>query len=198
LQGEGQEFESPHLHHRNFAPRAAAGDAMTSKFAAAVAAAFVMTTIAVRAADVPPDAEKTIAADYQLGCTAAMNPTDANLDAAAAFLSPDFVDIDVKGNKTSRDQVVALEKQQMKQLNTSVCDPSTESSVLNADGTITVVEDLHLTGTLQAPDGGHALEVTAKAQDTWKQVKGTWMQSQSQQLRNLVKMDGKVVQDDGQ
>lgn len=171
---------------------------MTSKFAAALAAAFVMTTIAVRAADAPPDAQKAITADYQLGCTAAINPTDSNLDAATAFLSSDFVDIDVKGKKTARDQVVALEKQQMKQLHTNVCDPTMESSVLNADGTVTVVEDLHLTGSLQAPDGNHDLEVTAKTQDTWKQVNGAWMQSQSQQLRNLVKMDGNVVQDEGQ
>ena len=70
--------------------------------------------------------------------------------------------------------------------------------MLNADGTIAVVEDLHVIGSLQAPDGTHQLDVTAKIQDTWKQVKGTWMQSQSQQLRNLVKMDGNVVQDEGQ
>ena len=171
---------------------------MTLKFAAAFTAAFILTAAAVRAADVPPDAQKAITTDYQLGCTAAINPTDSNLAAAFIYLSPDFVDIDVKGKKTPRDTVIAMGKQNMKQLHTSVCDPTTESSVLNADGTITTVEALHLVGSLQAPDGNHELEVTAKAQDTWKQVNGTWMQSQSQQLRNLVKMDGNVVQDEGQ
>lgn len=171
---------------------------MTSKFAAAVAAAFVMTTIAVRAADVPPDAQKAITTDYQLSCTAALNPSDSNLEAAFGYLSSDFVDSDTKGKKTTRDQVVASGKQNMKQLHTNVCDPTMESSVLNADGTVTVVESLHLTGSLQAPDGNHDLEVTSKSQDTWKQVNGTWMLSQSQELRNLVKMDGNVVQDEGQ
>ncbi len=171
---------------------------MTSKFATALAGAIVLTSAAARAADVPADAQKAIAADYQLGCTAAINPTDSNLAAAFTFLSPDFVDINVKGKKTPRDQVVAMGTQSMKLLHTSTCEPTTESSVLNADGTIAVVEDLHVIGSLQAPDGTHQLDVTAKMQDTWTQVKGTWMQSQSQQLRNLVKMDGNVVQDEGQ
>lgn len=171
---------------------------MTSKFAPALVAAFVVTTAALRAADVPSDAQKAITGDYQLGCTAALNPTDANLDAAAAILSPDFVDIDVKGKKTARDQVVSLEKAQMKQLHATACDPSTESLALNADGTITVIESVHVLGTVQGQDGSHELEVTAKTQDTWKQVNGVWMQSQSQGLHNLVKLDGKVVQDEGQ
>lgn len=172
---------------------------MTSKFIAALATAIVLSSGAVRAADAPSaDAQKAITADYALGCTAAINPTDSNLDAAFGFLSPDYVDIDVKGKKTTRDQVVASGKQNMKQLRTTTCDPTTESSVANADGSVTVVEDLHLVGTVQAPDGNHDIEVTLKAQDTWKQVNGTWMQTQSQELRNLVKMDGNVVQDEGQ
>ena len=56
----------------------------------------------------PADAQKTIAADYQLGCTAAINPTDSNLAAAFTFLSPDFVDTNVKGKKTHARQVVAM------------------------------------------------------------------------------------------
>ncbi len=171
---------------------------MTSKFAAALTAALVMTTAVVRAADVPPDVQKTIAADYQLGCAAALDPSEANLTAAFAYLSPDYVDTDFKGKKFTRDESVAQGKQAMKQLHTTLCEPTLVSSTLNADGTITAVEQVHVTGTLQAPDGNHDLEVTAKAQDTWKQVNGTWMQTSSQELRNLVKMDGNVVQDEGQ
>ncbi len=171
---------------------------MRSKFAAALATAVILTAAAARAADVPADADKAIAADYALGCTAAETPSDGNIDAAFAYLSPDYVDIDVKGKKSTRDEVVAIGKQQIKQLHTTACDATTESSELNADGTITVVEDLHVLGTIQAPDGSHSLEVTSKSQDTWKQVNGTWMQSQSQETRNLVKMDGNVVDDEGQ
>ncbi len=170
---------------------------MTLKFASVLATAVVLTTAAVRAAGVPSDAQKAITADYAAGCTAALNPTDANIDAAFAFLSPDYIDIGFKGEKRTRDQVIAVGKQQMKQLHTTTCDPTTVSSVLNADGTITIVEGEHIVGTLQSTDGNHHLEVTGQSQDTWKQIKGTWMQTQSQETRNLVKMDGNVVQDEG-
>lgn len=172
---------------------------MTSKFVSGLVAAFVVTTAALRAADVPPDVLKTIAADYQLGCTAALDPSDANLTAAFAFLSPDYVDTDLKGKKLTRDESVAQGTQAMKQLHTTLCEPTLVSSTLNPDGTITSVEQVHVTGTVQAQDGSsHNLEVTAKAQDTWKQLNGAWMQTSSQELRSLVKMDGNVVQDEGQ
>jgi len=171
---------------------------MISKFAAGLVAALVVTIGALRAADVPPDVQKTIAADYQVSCTAVFNPTDSNLDAAFAYLSPDYVELGVKGTKYTRDQVVEVSKQQMKQLHATVCDPLMDSSVLNADGTITIVESLHVIGTVHAQDGNHNIEMTLKAQDTWEQVKGIWMQSQGQELRSLVKMDGTVVQDESQ
>jgi len=171
---------------------------MTSKFAAALTTAIILTSALARA-DAPSDAaSKAINADYQMGCTAAITPTDANLDAAFAYLAPDYVDTDVKGKRHTRDEVVSAGKQQMKQLHTSICDPTIESSTLNADGTVTVVTSLHVTGTLTTPDGDHNLEVTARSQDTWKQINGTWMQTSSTELRNLVKMDGNVVQDEGQ
>ena len=110
---------------------------MTSKFAAALSAALVLSIGAARAADVPPDVTKTIIADYALGCAAALDPSDANLTAAFGFYSPDFVNTDVKGKKFTRDQVVANGKQQMKQLHTTACEPSIVSQTLNADGTVT-------------------------------------------------------------
>jgi hypothetical protein len=171
---------------------------MTSKFVSALVAAFVVTTAALRAAGVPPDAQRTIAADYQLGCAAALDPSDANLTAAFAFLSPDYVDTDLKGKALTREESVAQDTLAMKQLHTTLCEPTLVSLTLNADRTITSVEQVHVTGTLQAPDGSHNLEVTAKVQDTWKQLNGTWMQTSSQELRNLVTMDGHVVQDEGQ
>jgi ketosteroid isomerase-like protein len=171
---------------------------MTSKFAAALSAALVLSIGAARAADVPPDVTKTITADYALGCAAALDPSDANLTAAFAFYSPDFVDLDVKGKKFTRDQVVANGKHQMKQLHTTACEPSIVSETLNADGTVTVVAAVHVAGSIQAPDGNHDLDVSAKAQDTWTQTAGTWQLTQTQDLHTLVKMDGNVVQDEGQ
>ncbi|MGB6985008.1 MAG: hypothetical protein WBD74_03415 [Candidatus Aquilonibacter sp.] len=171
---------------------------MTSKFISAFVAAFVVTTAALRAATVPPNVQMAIAADYQLGCTAALDPSDANLAAAFAFLSPDYVDTDIKGQKYTREQSVAQGTQGMKSLHTTVCEPTLVSSTLNGDRTITAVEQVHLIGTVQANSGTHDLDVTVKAQDTWKQLNGTWIQTSSQELRNLVKMDGNVVQDEGQ
>lgn len=171
---------------------------MTSKFAVAFASALVLSIGAARAADVPPDVAKTITTDYALGCAAALDPSDANLDAAFSYLSPDYVDIDAKGKKHTRDETVTVGKQQMKQLHTTACEPGIVSETLNADGTITVVTTVHVAGSIQAPDGNHDLDVNAKAQDTWKQAGATWQETQSQELHTVVKMDGNVVQDEGQ
>jgi hypothetical protein len=86
----------------------------------------------------------------------------------------------------------------MKQLHTTACEPSIVSETLNADGTVTVVAAVHVAGSIQAPDGNHDLDVSAKAQDTWTQTAGTWQLTQTQDLHTLVKMDGNVVQDEGQ
>ena len=171
---------------------------MTSKFAVALASALVLSLATARAADVPPDVAKTITTDYALGCTAALDPSDANLTAAFSYLSPDYVDLDVKGKKHTRDETVTIGKQQMKQLHTTACEPAVVSETLNADGTITVVATVHVAGSIQAPDGNHDLDVNAKAQDTWKQAGTAWQETQSQELHTVVKMDGNVVQDEGQ
>jgi len=172
---------------------------MTSKFAVALASALVLSLATARAADVPPDVAKTITADYALGCTAALDPSDANLTAAFSYLSPDYVDLDVKGKKHTRDETVTIGKQQMKQLHTTACEPAIVSETLNADGTITVVATVHVAGSIQSSDGGsHNLDVNAKTQDTWKQVGSAWQESQSKELHTVVKMDGNVVEDEGQ
>jgi hypothetical protein len=172
---------------------------MTSRFALALASGLVLSSGIVRAADVPPDVAKTITTDYALGCTAALDPSDANLDAAFTYYSPDFVDVDTKGKKHTRDETVTIAKQQMKQLHTTACEPAVVSETLNADGTITVVTTVHVAGTVEYPDGSkHDLDVNAKAQDTWKQVGSAWQESQSQALHTVVKVDGNVVQDEGQ
>lgn len=171
---------------------------MSSKFAAALVSMLALSMTAARAADVPPDVQKTINSDYQLGCTAALDPSDANLTAAFAYLSTDYVYTDAKGKTHAHDEVVTNGKQQMKQLHTTACEPSVASETLNADGSVTVVTQVHVAGSIQAPDGNHDLDVVAKAQDTWKQVSGAWMETQSQELHTVVKMDGNVVQDEGQ
>jgi len=150
-------------------------------------------------ADAVPDAvAKTLATDYQLNCTAATDPTDANLNAAFALLSPDFVSIDMKGKQTAHDAFIAQNKQQIKLLHITTCDNAVESETSPDPNTVVVDVTAKFAGQIQAPDGNHDLDASAKSEDTWKLVNGTWLQTQSKELRSLVKIDGKVVQDEGQ
>jgi hypothetical protein len=163
---------------------------------AAITAAFALPLVA--SADAVPDAaQKTITADYQLGCTAFQDPTDTNLTAFFALLAPEFVQIDFKGNQTQRDGYVAQQKQLMKQLHITSCNNTIQSSTLSDPSTIVVVVAVKFAGQIQAPDGNHDIEGTSGAQDTWKLENGSWLQTQTKAVSALVKIDGKVVQDEG-
>jgi hypothetical protein len=63
--------------------------------------------------------------------------------------------------------------------------------------TVVVVATSHVTGAIPGQDGKHQLDATNKSSDTWKLVNGTWMETQSKDLRILVKVDGKVADDEG-
>jgi hypothetical protein len=167
------------------------------KVAAAFACALVATAGGARAADVDAATQKLLAANYALDCTAAFAPTDANLDAAFANLTPDFINIDPTGKQATRDQVVGMGKQQMKMLHATVCTNTPGSMSATDPNTIVLVNTLHIEGDVQTPDGKHALVLTDKAQDTWKNVGGKWMETQSKDLHVLVQIDGNVVQDEG-
>jgi hypothetical protein len=162
-----------------------------------ICAAFAMPLIA-RADAVPDAASQTLAADYKLNCTAALDPTDANLNAAFATLSPAFVSIDFKGKQTQRDAFVASAKQQIKLLHVTACDNTLTSVTAPDANTVVVVVSSKLAGQIQAPDGSHDIDALSKTQDTWKLTNGAWLESEGKELSNLVKIDGKVVQDEGQ
>lgn len=170
---------------------------MRLKTAVAFSCVLIASAAGAKAADVDDATQKAIAANYALACAAAFDPSDANLDAAFAILGPDFVNVDVKGAQQTRDQIVGRGKQQMKMLHATACDNKVESIVSTDPNTVVVVNVLHIEGDLQAPDGKHEFLLTNKAQDTWKNVDGKWLQSQSKDLRILVKIDGSVVQDQG-
>jgi len=170
---------------------------MLLKIASALLCAAVATPLVARADAVPDAAAKAIAADYQLLCTATQDPSDANLDAAFGLLAPDFVHVDFKGKQMQRDAFVAQGKQQIKQLHVTTCANTVGSTTLSDPNTIVVVVTGKIAGQLQAPDGNHDIEATTSSQDTWKLVNGTWLQTQSKDVSALVKVDGKVVQDEG-
>ena len=125
------------------------------------------------------------------------DPTDANLGAAFALLAPDFVHVDFKGKEMQRAEFVAQGKQEIKQLHITSCANTIQSTTLSDASTIVVVVSGKIAGQIQAPDGNHDIEATTSSQDTWKLVNGTWLQTQSKDVSALVKIDGKVVQDEG-
>ena len=170
---------------------------MLLKLTIALLCAAVVAPVAARADAVPDAATKTITTDYQLFCTATQDPTDANLNSAFAMLSPDFVHVDFKGKQMQRDAYIAQGKQQIKQLHITSCANTINSSTLSDPNTIVIVATGKIAGQIQAPDGNHDLDATTSSQDTWKLVNGTWMQTQSKDVSALVKIDGKVVQDEG-
>jgi hypothetical protein len=112
-------------------------------------------------------------------------------------LSPDYVAVDFKGTEHKRDEVLSLEKQQLKTFKASSCDNKFNSVTQTDPSTIVVVNTSDIAGEIQAPDGKHDFTATNKAQDTWKLADGKWLQTQSKMLHVLVKVDGNVVQDQG-
>jgi hypothetical protein len=170
---------------------------MLYKIAGALLCAAIALPLAAAAAPVPDDAQKAIAAAYQINCAAALTPTDANTSAASALLAPDFVHVDFKGKQTPRDAFIAEQKQQMKQLHLTTCTNTVDSTTVSDATTVVAVVSAKVAGQIQAPDGNHDVDVTQSDQDTWKLENGTWLMTQSKDVSALVKIDGKVVQDEG-
>lgn len=165
---------------------------------ALVTAAAVLLVAAPARADVAPDVQKALNDNYQLTCAAVLDPSDKNMDAAVAPLSPDFVNVDFKGTERKRDELVGMMKQQLKTFHGTSCDVKMDSVTQSDPNTIVVVSSLKIAGEIQAPDGKHDVEQTAKSQDTWALSNGKWLETKSKDLRSLVKVDGNVVQDQGQ
>lgn len=173
-------------------------------FAKTALAATLMTALSAGlagAADAPAAPAATTAALtalYQVGCNAALDPTDKNLDADAALLAPDYVDIDAKGKETKRDESIAMMKQNLKLYHSTDCKVNVGTVTAPDDKTAVATTTLHVVGDVQAPDGKHDFDVTAKSEDTWKLINGAWLQVKSRTLHQVVKVDGSVVQEQGQ
>jgi hypothetical protein len=149
------------------------------------------------ASAVPDSTQKAITAQYDLVCTAVQDPSDKNLDAAFATLSTDFVAVDAKGKQHKRDEIIAAQRMQLKMLEADDCTMTVNSITSSDPSTVVVVATSHVTGAIPGQDGKHQLDATNKSSDTWKLVNGTWLETQSKDLRILVKVDGKVADDEG-
>jgi muramoyltetrapeptide carboxypeptidase LdcA involved in peptidoglycan recycling len=171
--------------------------AQTSASPAPSPAATLVPIVAPSGPPAPDAVQKTITALYALNCTAALDPSDANLNAMFAVLSPEFVSTDPVGNKHTRDDVIANAKQQLKTFHGTDCNTSFDSMTATDPNTVVVLATQKITGDIQTPDGKHDIDFTGKSQDTWKLQGTTWVDTASQDIHVLVKIDGNVVQDTG-
>jgi|SRR5580698_4814926 hypothetical protein len=169
---------------------------MLRTFAGALVCAVALPLVA-SAAPASDAVAKTLNADYAQVCTTFQDPSDANFAAMGALLAPEFVHVDFKGKQIDRADYIAQGKQQMKMLHITTCSQSVDSTDMSDPNTVVANVTGKVSGTLQAPDGNHTIDVTAGAADTWKLENGTWVQTQSKDTSALVKIDGKVVQDEG-
>lgn len=170
---------------------------MLRTFAGALACAAVSLPLVASAAAAPDAVLKTLNADYNAICTTFQDPSDANFTVLGAQLAPEYTHVDFKGKVVDRADYIAQGKQQMKMLHITTCSQSIDSTDMSDASTVVVNVTGKITGTLQAPDGNHDIDVTAGSADTWKLENGTWMQTLSKDTSALVKIDGKVVQDEG-
>lgn len=146
---------------------------------------------------VPDATQKTMNGLYQLSCNAIQDPTDKNLNAAFALLAPDYVETDAKGKQHKRDEVIAAGRMQLKMIEADDCTISIDSMAAPDPSTLVIVATQHVTGSVSGQDGKHQIDGTTKSSDTWKLENGSWLETQSKNLRSLVKVDGNVVDDEG-
>lgn len=170
---------------------------MLRLFCGALLSAAVAFPLVASAAPASDAVVKTITADYATVCTTFQDPSDANFATMGAWLAPEFTHVDFKGKVIDRADYIAQGKQQMKMLHITTCSQTLDSTDMSDPNTVVVNVTGKVAGTLQAPDGTHQIDVTVGAADTWKLEGGTWMQTMSKDTSALVKIDGKVVQDEG-
>ncbi|MDP9025453.1 MAG: nuclear transport factor 2 family protein [Candidatus Eremiobacteraeota bacterium] len=170
---------------------------MFSKTAIALGCACALLTGLAHAADAPAATTAALTAIYNANCTLIVDPTDANLDKMFTQLSPEYVSVDPKGKETKRDEVIGSMKQELKTFHGSDCKNTFDTFTSPDANTAVVVGTQHVTGDMQAPDGKHDVDFTAKSEDTWKLIGGNWTNTRSKALHVVIKIDGAVVQDQG-
>jgi hypothetical protein len=167
------------------------------KLTVLVACCMFALPIAVRADTLDPATQQALAANYQLACTAALNPNDQTLQAAFGILAPSFTSTDVTGGQVSRDDIVNNAGAQLKNLHTTVCNQQITAAQTSSDGSIVATEVLHLTGTVAMSDTSHSFALTTTSQDTWSNATGHWLIVHRRDMHVHFELDGSVVKDQG-
>src|SRR5215472_9800276 len=110
---------------------------MRSK-SALLAVAAVMLVVAPARADITPGIQKILSDNYQLMCAAVLDPSDANMTAALAPLSSDYVSTNLKGKETKRDDFAKLMQQQLKAFHATSCDVKIDTAAQPDPNTVVV------------------------------------------------------------
>ncbi len=163
-----------------------------------VAVAILVAWAASAAAAAADESIKAaIARGYLLRCTALMDPTQTNQDAADALLSPSFEGTDARGLPVARDQYITEFAQVVSRVRATGC-YDTLRSVTGSDSNAAVaVNTLHLDGLLRSSAGDHQVSLSETSQDTWSRTGGDWSISESKTLKLLITIDGKVFRNEG-
>jgi hypothetical protein len=167
------------------------------KLPAFLACCIMTLPIAARADALDPATQQTLAANYQLACTAALNPTDPALQAAFGILAPGFTSTDVTGGHVSRDDIVNNAGSQLKSLHTTTCNQQITAAQTSPDGSVLATEVLHLSGTLDMDGTNHTFGLTTTSQDTWSNATGRWLIVHRLDKHVHFELDGSVVKDQG-
>jgi hypothetical protein len=162
-----------------------------------IACCAFLSPLAARA-DAPDQAtQQALAANYQLACAAALNPTDDTLKAMFDILSPSFTSTDVAGGQVSRSQIVNTFGAQLKMFHTTTCDQKITSAETSADGTVLATNVMHLSGSAPLQGSNHTFGLVMTSQDTWSNASGSWLIAHRRGVHTHLEMDGSVVMDQG-
>jgi hypothetical protein len=153
--------------------------------------------VAALADAIDPAVQQALSANYQLACTAALNPTDQALQTAFGILAPNFTSTDVTGGQVSRDDIVNKAGAQLKNLHTTTCNQQITSAQTSPDGSIVTTEVLHLAGSVAMDGANHQFALTTTSQDTWSNATGKWLIGHRRDMHVRFEMDGSVVMDQG-
>ena len=162
-----------------------------------VAGALLIALAASGAAGAEPSTTTAIAGGYLLRCTALMNPTQQNQDAADALLSPGFEGTDARGLPVAREQYLSEFSQVVSRVRATGCYNTLRSVDASAPNTVVAVNTLHLDGLLRSSAGDHPVTLSETSQDTWLKAGGDWNISQSKTLKLTITIDGKVFRNEG-
>jgi len=118
-----------------------------------------------------------------------------DFDGSMAFLTKDYVDIDLKGKKHSRKEFEALIKQQFElPLKMTTFDIKvTKATVKGAEVIVDNSSKLVFTITDPKTKKTHKLEQVATARDVWIKPKDAWLLKSSATLTQKRTVDGKEI-----